>query len=110
MVTALHTPTTCLLGTPKVEPATMRLLFGNVNGLSAADKKLLERIWRRRIDPTVIITPELATSLCECSQSIKRQVGVLTDRGGDILHVIVGEQDKLMLPDLGPRRSGQSRF
>jgi GTPase len=88
----------------------MHTLSGNVNGLSAADKKLLERIWRRRVDPTVIVTPELATYLCECSASIKRQVGVLIDRRGDILHVIVGEQDKIMLPDLGPRRAGQSRF
>jgi GTP-binding protein HflX len=88
----------------------MQPLFGNVSGLSAADKKLLERIWRRRIDPSVIVTPELATYLCECSQAIQRQVGVLIDRRGDIIYVIVGEQDRLMFPDLGPRRAGQSRF
>ncbi len=88
----------------------MQTLTGNTQGLSVADKKLLERIWRRRVDPHTIVTSELATFLCECSQSIKRQVGVLIDRRGDIIHVIVGDQEKIMLPDLGPRRAGQGRF
>jgi GTP-binding protein HflX len=88
----------------------MDTLSGNTQGLSPADKKALERIWRRRVDPSLIVTPELAGYLCECAHLIQRQVGVLIDRRGDILHVIVGDQDKLMLPDLGPRRAGQSRF
>jgi GTP-binding protein HflX len=88
----------------------MDTLSGNTQGLSAGDKRALERIWRRRVDPALITTPELATYLCEVSHQIQRQIGVLIDRRGDIVHVIVGDQDKLMLPDLGPRRAGQSRF
>jgi GTPase len=94
--------------TPYIRP--VHQLSGNTQGLSPAEKKQLERIWRRRVDPHVIVSPELATYLCECADAIQRQVGVLIDRRGDILHVIVGDQDKLMLPDLGPRRAGQSRF
>ena len=91
-------------------PPAMQTLSGNVTGLSASEKKALERIWRRRIDPHLIVTPELATYMCEVSKLVKRQVGILIDRRGDILHVIIGEQDKIMLPDLGPRRAGQGRF
>ena len=29
--------------------------------------------------------------MCQCSAEIKRQIGVLVDRGGDITHVIVGD-------------------
>ena len=47
----------------------MQTLSGNVSGLSASDKKALERIWRRRVDPHVIITSELATFLCEQQRS-----------------------------------------
>ena len=90
--------------------AECRLCRGNVTGLSASDKKALERIWRRRVDPHVVVTPELAAYLCEVSHQVKRQVGVMLDRRGDILHVIIGDQDKIMLPDLGPRRAGQGRF
>ena len=48
--------------------------------------------------------------MCECSREIDRQVGVLVDRRGNIEHVIVGDQHKLVLPDLGPRRAGVGRF
>jgi GTP-binding protein HflX len=71
---------------------------------------MLERIWRRRVDPRAIISPELAAFLCECSHEIGRQVGVLIDRKGDIGFVIVGDTHKLLLPDLGPRRAGSGRF
>jgi GTP-binding protein HflX len=85
-------------------------LEGNVHGLSPAEKKLLERVFRRRVDPQSIISPELASFLCECSREVQRQVGVLIDRKGVVEHVIVGDQHKLFLPDLGPRRAGIGRM
>ncbi len=88
----------------------METLSGNVQGLSPAQKKLLDRVFRRRVDPTLIISPELAAFLCECSRETDRQVGILIDRKGTIEHVIVGDQNKLMLPDLGPRRAGIGRL
>lgn len=88
----------------------MQQLTGNTQGLSPAQKKLLERVWRRRVDPRMIVTPELASFMCEVSREIERQVGILVDRKGNIEHVIVGDQHKLMLPDLGPRRAGIARF
>jgi GTP-binding protein HflX len=85
-------------------------LSGNVQGLSPAQKKLLDRVFRRRVDPTLIVSPELAAFLCECSRETDRQVGILVDRKGTIEHVIVGDQNKLFLPDLGPRRAGIGRL
>jgi GTP-binding protein HflX len=71
---------------------------------------MLERIYRRRIDPRDIVSGELASFLCECSREVRRQIGVLIDRRGDLLHVIIGDQEKLYLPDLGSRRAGAGRF
>ena len=88
----------------------MEQLSGNTQGLSPAQKKMLERIFRRRVDPSQIVTPELASFLCECSNDIGRQVGILVDRKGNIDHVIVGDQNKIDLPDLGPRRAGIGRM
>jgi GTP-binding protein HflX len=85
-------------------------LSGNLQGLSPAQKKMLERIFRRRVEPSQIVNPELAAFLCECSHEIGRQVGMLVDRKGNIDHVIVGDQHKLDLPDLGPRRAGVGRM
>ncbi|MCB9732234.1 MAG: GTPase HflX [Deltaproteobacteria bacterium] len=44
------------------------------------------------------------------SQELRRQVGVILDRRGQVQHVIVGDSDKLVLPDLGRQRAGRSRF
>jgi GTP-binding protein HflX len=85
-------------------------LSGNIQGLSPAQKRMLERVWRRRVDPSFIVSPELASFLCECSREIDRQVGILVDRKGNIEYVIVGDGQKLYLPDLGPRRAGIGRF
>jgi GTP-binding protein HflX len=87
----------------------MEQLVGNTQGLSPAQKRMLERVWRRRVDPRAVVTSELASFLCECSREIERQVGILVDRKGNIEHVIVGDAHKLMLPDLGRVRAG-SRF
>jgi GTP-binding protein HflX len=85
-------------------------ISGNTQGLSPADKKKLERIFRRRVPPQDIVSSELASFLCECSRDIQRQVGILVDRKGNIDHVIVGDNQKLFMPDLGPRRAGAGRF
>jgi GTP-binding protein HflX len=71
---------------------------------------MLERIARRRVDPSLVVSPELATFLCQCSQETDRQVGVLLDRRGNVNHVVVGDAHKLVLPDLGRLRGGQGRF
>ncbi|MFI5290237.1 MAG: GTPase HflX, partial [Polyangia bacterium] len=88
----------------------MEQLSGNLQGLSPAQKKMLDRIFRRRVDPRFIVSPELASFLCECSREIDRQVGILVDRKGNIDNVIVGDGQKLLMPDLGPRRAGAGRF
>jgi GTP-binding protein HflX len=88
----------------------MQPLSGNLTGLKPSQQRLLERIYRRRIPAEEVVTEELATFMCQCSAEIKRQVGVLVDRGGDISHVIVGDPHKLVLPDLGRHRAGRGRL
>jgi GTP-binding protein HflX len=88
----------------------MQPLSGNLTGLKPSQQRLLERIYRRRIPAKEVISEELATFMCQCSAEIKRQVGVLVDRGGDITHVIVGDPHKLVLPDLGRHRAGRGRL
>jgi len=88
----------------------MQPLSGNLTGLKPSQQRLLERIYRRRVPASEVISEELATFMCQCSAEIKRQVGVLVDRGGDITHVIVGDPHKLVLPDLGRHRAGRGRL
>lgn len=86
------------------------LVTGNTSGLKSSQLKSLERIYRRRVTPSEVVTPELAAFLCEISAEMHRQVGVLIDRRGTIEHVMVGDASKLFLPDVGRLRGGIGRF
>ncbi|HTM44762.1 MAG TPA: GTPase HflX [Polyangiaceae bacterium] len=85
-------------------------LSGNTTGLSPLAQQLLERIYRRRVPPDRIATPELVRSLVEASRISKRQVGVLVHRSGEVDSVIVGTPTGLMLPDIGRLRAAHGRF
>ncbi len=83
---------------------------GNLAGLKASEIKALERLYRRRVAPTEVVSSELATQLAIQSAEIHRQVGVLIDRRGAVEHVFVGDASKIFLPDVGRMRGGKGRF
>ncbi len=77
----------------------MSKLFGNTSGLKANQIKRLERLYRRRIPFEYVVTPEAAREMTELSREIRRQVGLLINRQGKITHVIVGDNQEIMIPD-----------
>jgi GTPase len=83
---------------------------GNTSGLKTSELKALERLYRRRVAPTEIVSPELASQLGAIAADLHRQVGVLIDRRGAIAHVMVGDASKIVLPDLGRLRGGAGRL
>jgi GTP-binding protein HflX len=85
-------------------------LFGDTSGLSPSAHQALLRIYRRKVPPDSIATPELVKSLADASRESGRQVGVLLQRGGDVERVIVGTPTGLMLPDIGRLRAAKGRF
>jgi GTP-binding protein HflX len=88
----------------------MTELYGNTSGLAPHAQKTLERIFRRRVPPDQIATPELIRSLAEASRVSKRQVGALVHRSGVVDYVVVGTSTGLMLPDIGRLRAADGRF
>ena len=56
------------------------------------------------------MTQELARYLCELSLEMTRQVGVLIDRKGAIMSVMVGDHKSIFLPDLGRYRVAANRL
>ncbi|MBV8762741.1 MAG: GTPase HflX, partial [Deltaproteobacteria bacterium] len=83
---------------------------GNTQGLKASEIKALERLYRRRVAPTEVVSPELASQLGQQAAELHRQVGVLIDRRGAVQHVMVGDASKIVLPELGRIRGGAGRF
>jgi len=85
-------------------------VYGNVTGLAPRALRTLERVYRRRVPMDRIATPELVRSLAEASREVKRQVGALVHRSGQVDYVIVGDATGLMLPDIGRLRAADGRF
>ncbi len=85
-------------------------ITGHTAGLSPSDRRLLERVERRRLPLEKWSSPELVRDLSEFSHWTGRQLGVLVDRAGRIVHVVVGDATKIVLPDLGRHRAGAGRL
>jgi GTP-binding protein HflX len=84
--------------------------FGNLTGLKTHQYRQLERLYRRKVPPTQVVSPELARQLTELSSELHRQVGVLVDRQGFVTHVIVGDARGLVIPPLKRERGAKSRL
>ena len=79
---------------------TISTLHGNLTGLKAGEIKRIENIYRRKVPPDTFITPELGRYMTLLSREINRQIGVVVDRRGNIVFVIVGDNRGLVIPDL----------
>ena len=95
---------------PEVPLISRHVIHGNTQGLQPAQRKALERTYRRRVSPHEVVSVELARHLAEVSGELGRQVGVLVSRDGAIRNVIVGDAAQLMLPDIGRLRGRAGRF
>jgi len=71
---------------------------------------MLERLYRRKTPPNMVITPEAARALTEVSAEIGRQVGLIMDRSGSIRNVLVGTNKDILIPDLSEHRLGSKRL
>jgi GTP-binding protein HflX len=84
------------------------MIEGKITGLKASQIKALERIYRRKIPAKEIISAELARYVTELSAEIQRQIGLIIDRAGVVLSVIVGDDREIMIPDLSKYSLGRS--
>ncbi len=60
--------------------------------------------------PKDLVTPELARQMAEISQAIRRQLGVMVDRSGQVSYVIVGDAKGLLIPALPRERGARGRL
>jgi GTP-binding protein HflX len=88
----------------------MSRVTGNTAGLKASALRQAEHVFRRRVRPRAVVTPELATQLCRFSHETGRQIGVLLSRRGIPEHVFIGDANRLWLPDVGRLRAGRGRL
>ena len=73
-------------------------LYGNTSGLRNIQIKELENLYIFSTPPECIAIQELAASLVKMSHEIRRQIGLLIDRSGKVIYVIIGEPRKIVIP------------
>lgn len=88
----------------------MKKLFGNTAGLKANQVRRLENLYRRKTPPEYIITPELAGDLSRLSHEIHRQIGLLINRAGKVVYVLVGDSQKIVIPHTSDYRAAPGRL
>jgi len=88
----------------------MKRLFGNTTGLKANQIRRLKNLYRRRVPPQFLITLELAGDISKLSNEIRRQIGLLIDRQGKIAYVVVGDHQKIYIPDTSDYRTAPGRL
>lgn len=70
----------------------------------------MSRLYNRRFPGPGGFTLDQARELALLSRGLGRQIGVLINRKGVPVMVIVGEQDKILVPELSRHREAQSRL
>jgi GTP-binding protein HflX len=86
------------------------MIFGNTSGLKPSELKRLERLYRRKVPPASIITPELAREIAQISWDLSRQIALLINRKGEIDYVIVGTFNRIEIPELKGYRDHIARL
>lgn len=77
----------------------MKKLYGNAGGIKATMVSRLENLYRRRTSPDYVVPSDLAFELAEISCEIRRQVAILVNRLGRVAYVIVGDSQRIVIPD-----------
>jgi GTP-binding protein HflX len=84
------------------------MIYGNIAGLRSSQVKALERIYQRRLPAGEVVTPELARYLTEQSRELRRQIGLIIDRNGEVKYVVLGDDREIVIPDLTGFTLGRS--
>ncbi|HCU68819.1 MAG TPA: GTPase HflX, partial [Desulfomicrobium sp.] len=84
--------------------------LGNLTGLKPSQTAAISRLYNRRFPDQGGFTPDQARELAILSRGIGRQLGVLINRKGVPVMVIVGEQDGILIPELSRHRQAESRL
>ncbi len=88
----------------------MKKIYGNTDSLKANHKNRLENLYRRREASGFVVSPELCHELTKLSFEIRKQIGLLINRSGKIIFVIVGDSQKIFIPDLENYKAVQGRL
>jgi len=78
--------------------------------LKPSQIKSLNRLYHRKFASVGGYSKEQARELAALSTDTGRQIGILINRRGQVHMVIVGDSDRIVIPELGRQREGSGRL
>lgn len=87
-----------------------REVSGNTKGLAPSEIKAVHKLFSRSVGSREIMSLDVAREMCLLAEKLRRRIGILVDRQGHIVEVILGTKDILFIPDLGRYRLGRGRL
>lgn len=85
-------------------------VYGQINGIKSQVRKRIDNLYRRRIAPETVVSPEVARDMARFSFEAGRQIGLMVARDGTVEMVLVGEPNSIYIPDLPKSRGGRGRL
>jgi GTP-binding protein HflX len=85
-------------------------IYGNTQGLKSLIIRRLTSLYEKRLEPSIVITADLARQIMDISRETSRQIGLIINRRGMIEYVIVGDNHRIEIPPLKHERTGRARF
>jgi len=83
---------------------------GNLKGLAPSERRAVEKLFQRSVPKDEIVSLDLARELLSLAEQLSRRIGVLVNRQGHIVEVVLGTKEIIYLPDLGRYRLGEGRL
>jgi GTPase len=81
-------------------------IHGQCTGLRSSQLAAIERLYRRRVSHDKVLSPELARTMCQLTQDIRRPLGVLLTRRGQVQEIIIGTDLTLSQTTMAKFRAG----
>jgi GTP-binding protein HflX len=85
-------------------------ISGNTKGLAPSELRAIRKLFQRSVDAHELVSLDLAREMTSLGATLRRRIGVLINRQGRIVEVVLGTKDILYLPDLGRYRLGRGRL
>ncbi|MGL4721846.1 MAG: GTPase HflX [Desulfovibrionaceae bacterium] len=83
---------------------------GIVNNIKRSQRQELEKLYKETYTTGAFCTQEQANVLLHHSKELKRQIGLIIDRKGNVLFVIIGNHTSILIPELPVQRTAKNRL
>jgi GTP-binding protein HflX len=94
------------IGRPEARRSPIPDIHGQIAGLRASQIAAIERLYRRRVSHDRVLSPELAKAMCQLTLEIRRAIGVVLSRRGQVQEIIVGTDLTLSPATMAKFRTG----